>query len=146
MKTVIIAAKQHFDFSRKSIFFKLIVFVALCLLTIGYVYTFGEIYNYPAAGDYYTAQPSGTTDFIQEGDTLSQTFVSPFDTMRALSLYFDASATQRTVMYVVTLYENGEQIFVNDCNGQENKMYEKIKYETLFGTMGGAVESIITKY
>lgn len=37
-----------------------------------------------------------------------------------------------------------KQIFVNDCNGQENKMYEKIKYETLFGTMGGAVESIIT--
>ena len=120
MKTVIIAAKQHFDFSRKSIFFKLIVFVVLGLLAIGYVHTFGEVYNYPAAGDYYTAQPSGTTDFIQEGDTLSQTFTSPFDTIRALSLYFDASATQRTVMYVVTLYENGEQIFVNDFKTDEN--------------------------
>ncbi|MEG1176794.1 MAG: DUF2142 domain-containing protein [Ruthenibacterium sp.] len=101
------ALREHFALTKRNWLAKGVLCLALILLSALLLYLFGQLYDRPAPGEYrlHDAQ-TGLTEAVAEGDLLTQTFVSPFDTLRAVTIQPDASASYANIMYIVRLYEN----------------------------------------
>lgn len=112
--------KEHFSLTRREWRAKAIAAACIFLLAVGMIYIFGQLYDRPGADEYLVYDATiGETPSIGEKDTLMQTFTSPFDTLRVISLspvYADADVN---VMYVVRLYADNELLFTNDFKTQE---------------------------
>lgn len=109
--------KQHFAIGKKGWLAKGLAALLLPLLAAAIVFLFGELYDRPAATEhsFHTAF-TGTTPLIKEGDKLSFSFVSPYDTLRNLAVYLHKEMDNPTALYVVRVYEEGQAqpLAVND--------------------------------
>lgn len=137
MSTIARCIKEHCDFSKKELLKKAALWFCACVLLLGYVYTFGRLYDRPSENEYYIPEITGTTEPLAEGSLLTQTFVAPCDKLRALYLSFDASDTTYSVMYLVTLYDvNGEVVMQNDFKTGEATSPVNVLLSPLQGLAG----------
>lgn len=112
--------KEHFVLEKRHWLAKAGVAALIIVIACFLLYIFGGLYDRPAENEYlvYT-EPSGYTAPLHEGDVLEQSFVSPFDTLRIISVLPDSAAADVNIMYVVRLYENGELLRTTDFKTQD---------------------------
>lgn len=114
------ALKEHFSLSKKTWICKGAAAAGIFLLSVFLIYVFGQLYDRPAADEYFSHTPAGvSTPAVTEGDTLSQSFTSPYDTLREIRLSLDRLGGAPSVMYVVRVYENDELLRVLDFKTQQ---------------------------
>ena len=61
MSTIARCIKEHCDFSKKELLKKAALWFCACVLLLGYVYTFGRLYDRPSENEYYIPEITGTT-------------------------------------------------------------------------------------
>ncbi len=107
--------KKHIDFNRNDLLKKIIVLIVSAILLYVFVQSFGKIYARPQDGEFFVPQVSSESILLEEESVLIQKFISPVNNLQSLYLYFDASETMFSTMYLVTIFDsNGEFVAQND--------------------------------